>query len=386
MRTGFEIRNRRRSIPPLTVGNGRPAIIVIVGVTDGAKAASDEVAKSLAAVKYGAHMVGDVSTEGDIGALHRQLVDTVPVPLNSVPFYEIFNRACKRGLWGKALPKSLILETIEEQAERGIDCMTVHASFSRTESLLIESSPRRIKIQARGGGLLHEYMQRTGDENPLLELYDDILDIASAHGVTISLGSSLRPGTVADSVDRFLQSETMTQSELGVRANEHGVNCMVEGVSHLRYNLIPAYVRWTKVLCGGLPLRLLGPLGTERGLGYDHITAAITAASAVSAGVDLLTCVTRAEHIGLPDEEEIREAIVALRIAIELATQGEAEQEQHTSFRCGLGFYLHSPDDFIDFSKAHELKLKKGGDLGICTMCNRSCRMVASKVTGDGGL
>jgi phosphomethylpyrimidine synthase len=383
MKIQYDILNKRRDISPLRVGNGSTVIIAIIGITDPGNDPTAEFRKASVATHYGASMIGDVSTEGDIASFHRQLIESIPLPLNTVPLYEVFHHAVQMGTWGTPLTKSLILDTIYQQAERGVDCMTLHAAFSLEESDRIEASRRRIRIQSRGGGLLHHYMQTTRRQNPLLEFYDDILSIVSDYNITVSLGSSLRPGSVVDPLDEFLASEISAQSELGRRASTRNVNCMVEGISHLRFDLIPTYVRWMKARCHGLPLRLLGPLGTERGLGYDHITAAISAAPAIIAGADLLTAVTRAEHIGLPDEEELREALVALRIAKDLATQSDKTEIENTTFLCGLNYHMHRSEDFIDLERVRELKLKKGGSLKACTMCNSSCYMVTSVVTED---
>jgi phosphomethylpyrimidine synthase len=186
----------------------------------------------------------------------------------------------------------------------------------------------------------------------------------------------LRNGSIDDQIDDLIQLEMITWTEIAKEAARYDVNIMLEGLSHIKFGLIKPYIRWIKTICSNIPVRLLGPVGTERGLGYDHITAAICATEATQAGVDLLTCVTRAEHIGIPSVDEVREAVVANRIAIELASQLWNSRKATTNFQCGLGFENLNNEQFFDLERAVELKLSKNsGNISACSMCNEHCRI-----------
>lgn len=377
----YEISGYGRDIASVAIGSGKPKLITIVGITDSKQVLSVETQKAKSAYKYGASIIADVSTEGNITNFHKAVMDTVPIPLSTVPIYEIRQRAIQRNLWPSGITKNFILDVIAEQAERGVGCMTIHATLTKDFSKQVLQRDRTIKLQARGGGFIDEYIKNSNKENPLLEYFDDILSLMSKYGVALSLGSSFRSGTISDNYDVLCLQELVLHYQLCARAKSMGVDHMVEIGSHHRYNFIGHYVKCMKNLLHGTPLRLLGPLGTEKGLGYDHITAAICAVPAIKAGLDIITCVTRSEHIGLPDENDIRESLVAIRIAIELALQGDSPSEKDDiGFRCGLGFESFKPEDIIDLDRALELKrLKNNGNLDGCSMCNDSCRMVIDK-------
>lgn len=359
----------------LEVGDA-PRLIAIVGITDDRQSMPAEVAKVDLAQRLGTSVIADVSTCGDLSRIHSELRQATSLPLSTVPIYEIHKTAKERGVWNSDFPLSLVLEVIEQQAERGVDCITLHASYPRRLLATVEGSRRRVKIQGRGGGMIHEFMRTTGRENPILESFDEILDRLAQFEIALSLGNCLRSGTVDDPLDQLIDEEIMIWSDLVQRATAKGVNVMVEGGSHLRMPALAPYVAKVLNKCDGAPLRMLGPLATERGLGYDHITGAITAVEAIRHGAKLLTVVTRAEHIGLPDLDDLREAVVAYRIAVELATQPEIPSRADTTFTCGLGFEALDSRDFFDIERAVDLKAQKSnGDLRACSICNESCRM-----------
>ena len=380
------LKNRLRKIPAVIISPSKPRLIAIVGATSSAQPLADEISKVRVAEKHGVSIIADVSTTDDIPEIQKRILEETSLPFTTVPLYEIYRKAKKSISWNKTLSRDLVLDAIEAQAERGVDCMTVHASHCNDLLPLVKASSRRIKIQGRGGGMIHEFMLSTGRENPLFEWFDDILHILARYDVALSLGNCLRSGTVDDPIDELVKAEIATWSKLTTRARAHGVKVMVEGGSHLRMSDIAPYVRSVSKKCFGAPLRMLGPLATERGLGYDHISGAISAVEAIRSGVALLTVITRAEHIGLPNEDELREAIVAYRIAIELATQPAESKKPDTTFTCGLGFEGLSADDFFDLEKAIELKSQKNeGDLNACSICNEMCRMKISpvRIAGD---
>ncbi len=380
MNQQYNLKGYNRAINPVTIGSGKPKLITVLGTTDQKQEWDIEKLKAKCAYKYGASIIADVSTEGNILDFQREIMDTVPIPLSSVPIYEIRQRAIKQNLWSNDVTKNFILDVITEQAERGVGCMTIHPTLTKELANQVNQRNRNIKLQARGGGFIYEYIQNTNKENPFLDFFDDILTIMKNYDVVLSLGSSFRPGSISDNYDELCLEELILYSQLSARAKSIGVNCMAEIGSHHRYNLISPYIKIAKNILKDIPLRLLGPIGTEKGLGYDHITAAISSVPAIKAGLDIITCVTRSEHIGLPDVNDIREALVAIRIAIELALQDDTPSEKDDiNFSCGLGFESFEPEKIIDLDRALELKrLKNNGSLKGCSMCNKSCRMVLS--------
>lgn len=372
-----EIGNAKREQPRLLIGQNGPIVIAIVGITSESGDLREELRKAKIAEQVGADMIADVSTVFNSTEIHSELLTELTIPVSTVPLYEIWRIASKRGEWPKQLSSNLILDVIEKQAELGVDCMTLHSAFTLSQLNAIDQSGRGIQMQARGGGLIRQFMASTGKENPLFECFDDILMILRKNHVSVSIGCSCRTGTVDDPIDDIIWQEALVQAQLVRDCRENNVPVMVEGLSHIRYGLIKPYVRSMKSLTDGAPLRLLGPISTEKGLGYDHITAAISATEAVIAGVDALTCVTRAEHIGIPDEEELREAVVATKIAIEVAKQNWNRETEKSSFRCGMGFSKLNKDDVIDYNKALELKKLKSGDvIDSCQMCNETCPLI----------
>lgn len=367
----FEIKNNLHQITPLIVGNGNPKLISIIGNTNKEDGFDAELEKADFAVKYGSSMLADVSTKGNISNFLKNLTQNSPIPVNTVPLYEIFQIAKKHKQWNKKFSKNILLDIIQTQAENGIDCMTFHSSLKKEN--INKVIDREIGIQARGGSILYNFMQKTNKENPLHEYFEEILSILKKNNITLSLGSSMRTGTINDPIDNHILDEIQNQISLARTAQENGVNVIIEGLSHISYKMIEPYVKWMKEISNNIPLRLLGPLGTEKGLGYDHITAAISATKAIEAGTDLITCITRSEHIGLPNKDEIRESLIAYRIAIELALQKKIEKVK-SNFTCGLGFENLSSDYFFDLEKAIELKLlKNNGNLNACSLCNETC-------------
>jgi phosphomethylpyrimidine synthase len=206
------------------------------------------------------------------------------------------------------------LRILEAQARRGIDLITVHASALKQHFALVAESKRLIPTTSKGGGIVADYIHHTGRENPYFEGFDELLDIFRDFNVTLSLGTTFRPASVCDSWDFLLAAELETMGELTARALHKGVNVMVEGIGHAPVSAIPTHVKLAKKYCKGVPYRLL-PMATDAALGFDHISGAIATSFAVAAGADAVTCMSRAEHIGLPTAQDLEEAIISTRIA-----------------------------------------------------------------------
>lgn len=312
--------NAGRGLPsPRGIGEGlRTKVNANIGTSGGLADEELELTKLQAALSAGADTVMDLSTGGDVGAVRRRLRQACPVPLGTVPVYEAFAEAVAAHDMAAVEPED-ILEVVERHARDGVDFVTVHVGVTREAVAELRRRPRLCGVVSRGGALLGEWMRRRGQENPLYERFDDLLDIARTHDLTLSLGDGLRPGALADAGDPAQIRELLVVSELARRARRAGVQVMVEGPGHVPLNEVQTQVRTAKTLTEGAPLYLLGPIVTDVAPGYDHITAAIGGALAAAAGADYLCYVTPSEHLGLPGPEEVRLGVVAARIAAHAA-------------------------------------------------------------------
>ena len=270
----------------------------------------DELEKLDVALGAGADFVMDLSVGEDVKAIRRGMIAASPRPLGTVPVYETVSR-----LKGDIphMDPSLMLDVIREQAEQGVDFMTLHAG------LLLEHIPpamrRRMGIVSRGGAIMAEWMMENNAENPLYTRWDEVLDILAEHDVTVSLGDGMRPGCLADASDGAQFGELDVLGELTERCRKRGVQVMVEGPGHIPFDQIRMNMERQQKVCGGAPFYVLGPVVTDIAPGYDHITSAIGATAAATYGASLLCYVTPAEHLGLPDAREVHDGVIAYRIA-----------------------------------------------------------------------
>ena len=279
-------------------------------------AASDgtaELRKMAVALRHGADAVMDLSTGGDIPGVRNVLLRACPAPFGTVPLYEALARAGSI----EAITPELLLQVIGEQAAQGVDFMTVHAGLRRAHLPLVRK--RLTGIVSRGGAILAHWMLRHGRENPLHTHFEAICEIFKRHDVAFSLGDGLRPGSLADANDAAQFAELATLGELTRVAWRHDVQVMIEGPGHVPMHLVRGNVEREIRECHGAPFYVLGPLVTDVAPGYDHITSAIGAALAGEAGASLLCYVTPAEHLALPNEEDVRQGVVAYKIAAHAA-------------------------------------------------------------------
>ena len=272
-----------------------------------------ELEKLHHAVHYGADTVMDLSTGGNIDAIREAIIDASPVPIGTVPIYQAVQEV-KRV---EDLTADALIANIEHQAKQGVDYVTVHCGLLREHIGL--ALGRVTGIVSRGGSLLAYWMTHHQAQNPLYTHYDRILDIASEYDVTLSLGDGLRPGSLADATDKAQLAELTVLGELTERAWARDVQVMIEGPGHIPMHQIEVNVRLQKELCHEAPFYTLGPLVTDIAPGYDHITSAIGAAMIGWYGADMLCYVTRKEHLGLPNAEEVREGVIAYKIAAHAA-------------------------------------------------------------------
>ncbi|MBN2055201.1 phosphomethylpyrimidine synthase ThiC [bacterium] len=313
--------NKRRSLgAPRGVGNGlRVKVNANIGSSPDRYNREHELAKVRVAVEAGADAVMDLSTGGDIGELRRAILKECPVPLGTVPIYQAVCELIRGGARLQDMTLDFLLKVIEEQARDGVDFMTVHCGVTRESLGYLQRQGRTLGIVSRGGSFLAQWIRLTGQENPLYDHFDKLLDIALRYDVTLSLGDGLRPGCLADATDRGQIHELVVLGDLTKRAWQAGVQVMVEGPGHVPMDQIATNMRLQKSLCHGAPFYVLGPIVTDIAPGYDHITSAIGGAIAAHSGADFLCYVTRAEHLRLPDVDDVREGVITARIAAHAA-------------------------------------------------------------------
>lgn len=276
----------------------------------------EEIRKLKNAVKYGADTVMDLSTGGDIGMIRKAIIEHSPIPLGTVPVYEMVAR---KG--AENISRELLLEVMQEQAEQGVDYMTIHAGLLR--KYVPMALKRKMGIVSRGGSLLAAWMQEKGKENPFYEAFDEILAICRKYDVTLSLGDGLRPGCLADASDEAQFAELETLGELVEICRANGVQAMVEGPGHIPVDEIEMNMKKEQELCKDAPFYILGPVVTDCAPGYDHLTAAMGGLLGAYHGAAMLCYVTPKEHIGLPNAEDVRAGIIAFKIAAHAADIGK---------------------------------------------------------------
>ena len=300
---------------PLGVGEGlRIKVNANIGSSMTRASLEEEVHKAEAAVRYGAHTVMDLSTGGDIDAIRRAIVAALDVPIGTVPIYQAGVKAARESSIVEMSGDDM-MAGIEAHARDAVDFVTVHCGITRESVDRLSRQDRVTGVVSRGGSFLVAWILHNGEENPLYTRFDELLELAHEHDLTLSLGDGLRPGSLADATDRAQLQELLILGELVERCWDHGVQVMVEGPGHLPLHEIEANVRIQKAACRGDPFYVLGPLVTDIAPGYDHITGAIGGALAAWAGADFLCYVTPTEHIGLPGEQDVREGVIASLIA-----------------------------------------------------------------------
>jgi len=341
----------------------------------------EELDKLDTAVKAGADAVMDLSTGGDLDLILREILNRSGVMVGTVPIYKSVSRLFSAGKSGPDLRADDIFNEIETQAKTGVDFITVHCGITRHTVSVLANCPRMMGVVSRGGSLLVEWMQANGQENPLYEYYDRLLEIAHEYDVTLSLGDGLRPGGICDAEDRAQISELMVLGELAQKARAAGVQVMIEGPGHVPLNRIAMDMRLQKRICAEAPYYVLGPLPTDIAPGYDHIVAAIGGALAAASGADFLCYVTPAEHLKLPDISDVREGVIASKIAahigdIEKGVRGAMAQDAKMSEARKRFDWNAMYAAAIDPVKArHFRSLSEDRDRDVCTMCGDLCAL-----------
>ncbi len=312
--------NRKHSIKPIGIGrNLRTKINANIGTSKDRISIEEEMEKLDVLVRYGADAVMDLSTGGPIKELRAMMLRKSPVAVGTVPIYEAAVRAAEeKGAIAKMTVDDLF-RVIEDHASSGVDFITVHCGLTMKAVERLKNEGRILDIVSRGGSLLLEWMVYNGKDNPLYGQYDRLLEIAREYDMTLSLGDGMRPGCLADATDRTQIEELLTLGELRDLAVEKGVQVIIEGPGHVPLNQVELNVKIEKEICKGAPFYVLGPLVTDIGMGYDHITAAIGGAVAGAAGADFLCYVTPSEHIRLPTVDDVKEGVIVSKLAAHAA-------------------------------------------------------------------
>lgn len=306
-----------KSLSPEGIGQGlRTKINVNLGISKDCQCFENEMEKARKAIELGAEAIMDLSSFGKTRDFRRKLVEMSPAVIGTVPVYDAV------GFYDKDLAQITaeeFLDVVLKHAEDGVDFMTIHAGINKATCEKFKKNGRLTNIVSRGGSLLFAWMELTGRENPFYEYYDKVLSICRQYDVTISLGDACRPGSINDATDASQIEELIVLGELTKEAWKKDVQVMVEGPGHMALNEIQANMVLQKRLCHGAPFYVLGPLVTDVAPGYDHITSAIGGALAAASGADFLCYVTPAEHLRLPDLDDMKEGIVASKIAAHAA-------------------------------------------------------------------
>ena len=368
------------AVAPCGIGEGlRTKVNANIGASRDYASMDAELEKLKAAVDAGADTVMDLSTGGDIREIRRRILEASAVPVGTVPIYDAAVSAVSDGGAVRDMTAADILGAVRDHAEQGVDFVTVHCGVTRAALETLRSAPRVCGIVSRGGSFLANWIGAHGRENPLYERFDEVLAIAREHDVTLSLGDGLRPGALADAMDRAQVHELNVLADLCARAREAGVQVIIEGPGHVPLQQIPAQVRLEKELCKGAPFYVLGPLVTDVAPGYDHITAAIGGAVAAGAGVDFLCYVTATEHLGLPEAEHVREGVVVSRIAahagdIAKGIPGALDWDREFSRLRRKRNWPEQLRRCIDPVRAAALRERRGSaDRDVCSMCSELC-------------
>lgn len=377
-----------KAISPEGVGEGlKTKINVNLGISKDCTDYSIEWEKVKMAVDMKAEAIMDLSCYGKTHEFRQKLIDECPAMIGTVPMYDAVGYLDKELA---DITADEFLEVIEAHAKEGVDFMTIHAGINRRAVEAFKRDKRRMNIVSRGGSLLFAWMEMTGNENPFFEYYDDVLEILRKYDVTISLGDALRPGCNDDATDAGQIAELIELGYLTERAWAKDVQVMVEGPGHMAIDEIAANMKLQKRLCHNAPFYVLGPIVTDIFPGYDHITSAIGGAIAASNGADFLCYVTPAEHLRLPDENDVKEGIIASKIAAHAADI--ANKIPHAR---DLDNAMSDARHALDWEKMFEIAVdgKKAreyyesvppAERHSCSMCGKMCAVRTTNMILDG--
>lgn len=379
----------------IPANNARPQKVHRVGIGKGLKTKvnvnigtstlkvdlNEEIEKAKIAVKHHADTIMDLSDGGDVGAIRRALLEAAPITFGTVPIYEAYNYGVEKHKNPLDLTEDDFLNAFENNAKDGVDYTTIHSGITKEIAKRILKVQRYGGVVSKGGTITAAWMLKYDKENPYITHYDYLMEIAKKYDVTFSLGDALRPGSILDSHDELQVQEMINISRLVKEAHEHDVQVMVEGPGHVPLNEVAANVRLAKSLIGDVPYYVLGPLVTDIASGYDHISSAIGAAVAASEGVDLLCYLTPAEHLALPNAQEVRAGLIAYRIAahagdlVKLRDKAIIWDMKMTEARRTLDWekQISLSIDPEEAARIHNRAGQHQGNNVPCTMCGGAC-------------
>ncbi|MDD5101465.1 MAG: phosphomethylpyrimidine synthase ThiC [Endomicrobiaceae bacterium] len=372
-------RNLQRTV---AVGKGlKTKVNANLGTSPDHISIEEELEKMDIAVKAGADAIMDLSTGGNLIEIRKEILARCPVCVGTVPIYQVACQTVKQKKKISQMDPELMFDVIEEQAEEGVDFMTIHCGINRETVEILKRQPRHTGVVSRGGSFLVKWINANNKENPYYEQYDRLLKIAKKYDITLSLGDGFRPGCTFDASDGPQLAELSVLGELVSRARAVGVQTMIEGPGHMPLDQIQANVLLAKRLGHNAPLYFLGPLVTDIAPGYDHITSAIGGAMAASYGVDFICYVTPAEHLKLPNAQDVHDGVIAARIAAHSAdivknVKGARQQDFEISKWRKERNWDKQKEFSIDpvkFEKERAKLLSKQSD--VCTMCGEFCSM-----------
>ncbi len=373
-------KNINHDFSPKGIGKGlRTKVNANIGTSMDHIDFAEELNKLKAALIAGTDSVMDLSTGGDLKEIRTIMLENSCVMVGAVPLYGVASELASNGKEIKHMTSDLLFESIEQQCEQGLDYMTVHCGVTQHSYTLANRSNRIAGVVSRGGSLLAAWMHHHKKENPLYEEFDRLLNIAFKYDVTLSLGDGLRPGAIADASDQAQIQELIIIGELTKRAREANVQVMVEGPGHVPLNEIEANVLLEKRICDEAPFYVLGPLTTDCSPGYDHITSAIGGAIAAASGADFLCYVTPAEHLCLPDVEDVRVGVISAKIAahsgdiakgVKGAIDWDIEMSKYRKELNWEGMYKLALDSNLPRQRRAN---SENNDKSVCTMCGKLC-------------
>ncbi|MDA8155286.1 MAG: phosphomethylpyrimidine synthase ThiC [Actinomycetota bacterium] len=361
------------------IGKGlRTKINASIGTSTSISDVKMEVEKAVTAQRYGADTLMDLSVGGDIRGVRKAVMDAISLPIGTVPLYEAFAIAIEKYGAAVNMPSELLFEIMEQQCAEGVGFMAIHCGINRrTVDMLRKQHYRYGGLVSKGGSYMVAWMEKNNKENPLYEHFDRVASILKKYDTILSLGNGFRAGAIHDSTDRVQIQELLINCELAETGREMGCQTMVEGPGHIPINEIEANIILQKKMSGEAPFYMLGPITTDVAPGYDHITAAIGAALSSSYGADFICYVTPSEHLGLPFPEDVREGVIAARVA---AHVGDMVKLKKTDADKAMSKARRNMDwktqiaMAIDSERAAEIKTKRGDpDEHSCTMCGKFC-------------
>ncbi len=369
---------KREGVEVRGIGEGlRTKVNANVGTSPDYANIDEEVEKAKIAVKYGADSVMDLSVGGDIDEVRRRILRAVKVPIGTVPIYQAGIEAAERGSVVD-MSSDDIFNAIRRHAEDGVDFVTVHCGVTRAAVDALRRSGRLLDVVSRGGSFLAAWIIHNGRENPLYSEFDYLLELAREFDLTLSLGDGMRPGCLTDASDVAQFQELLTLGELVERAWAKDVQVMVEGPGHLPLDHIEANVRLEKTICKGAPFYVLGPIVTDIAPGYDHVTSGIGGALSAAFGADFLCVVTPSEHLALPTVDDVKEGVIAARIAahaadiVKLSEKAFERDSEMAKARASLNWEKQFKLA-IDPEKARRLHERSPSKEESCSMCGKYC-------------